>query len=756
VPEPASALVALELLELILSASDLSGGLSLAVQRLLKPRGFSRVAALAEQRGSFRVLASAGFETDSFPGISVPDEAHPLAAALRSSEPFVRVPGPAGVGGLARCVVFPVRTAEGRGAMAFVAEHDAGSCEGDAEIEEVAEGVRQIGPGLCAQWERERLRARVAERDRRIETFRAIADALPDPILITDARQRIVMENRRARELFATQGGDGDERRRFVETNHHLFSSFLAKPPKESAAALTLVEASTGADLRFQVMAAPLPAAVADAGAVVWMLRDVTALSRAGHELQHQFRKARRAEARSRRERDRLDLILANVGAPIVVTDERAEVILMNREAERLFEAPEGAEAESPVRLGAAANESRFARVVGDFTTGGDTAGIAKLDLTDPGSGEDFPVEIVSGRIRDERGDTTAVVSIFHDKSGEVENARLATELGELNAGLEERVREATRELEARNRELEWQRRELERAYRLKSEFLASMSHELRTPINALLGYTSLMRDRIYGDLTPRQEESLDRMRTASEHLLELVNDVLDLAKIEAGRMPIHVEPVDAGEVLRELAAAVDPLVRRKELSFALEVPPGLPVLHTDRTRVKQVLLNLLSNAIKFTQRGGLRVTARGVDGGVEIAVADTGIGIAPHDLDAIWEDFRQVDQSSTREYGGTGLGLSIVRKLLGLLGGSVRVESEAGKGSVFTVSFPLESRPLPLGEEAARAANLAALRPVPAEAPPEASEPSSSASQRDWTHAESAESTEEPHSGSSDSVDSA
>ncbi len=177
--------------------------------------------------------------------------------------------------------------------------------------------------------------------------------------------------------------------------------------------------------------------------------------------------------------------------------------------------------------------------------------------------------------------------------------------------------------------------------------------------------------------------------------------------------MPVHVEEVDLAELLNEASLAIEPLVRQKKLSFASDIPAELPRLRTDRTRVTQIVLNLLSNAVKFTHDGEVRVAARAVDGAVEVDVADTGIGIAATDLETIWDDFRQVDQSSTREYGGTGLGLSIVRKLLGLLGGSVRVESEVGKGSVFTITLPLESRPLPMGEESARAANEGGARAV-------------------------------------------
>jgi two-component system, cell cycle sensor histidine kinase PleC len=232
------------------------------------------------------------------------------------------------------------------------------------------------------------------------------------------------------------------------------------------------------------------------------------------------------------------------------------------------------------------------------------------------------------------------------------------------------------------------------------------MSHELRTPINVILGYTSLMRERIYGELTQQQDQALAKTYDTSQHLLELINDILDLSKIEAGKMPLHPERVRLDELIGELSETLQPLVRSKGLAYVAEVADDLPDLRTDRTKLKQVLLNLLSNAVKFTQDGGVRVAVSTLEGegegggrtGVRIVVADTGIGIPAEHLDAIFEDFRQLDQSHTREYGGTGLGLSITRKLLSLLGGTVTVESDYGIGTRFTIELSdlAEARPDP------------------------------------------------------------
>jgi signal transduction histidine kinase len=241
----------------------------------------------------------------------------------------------------------------------------------------------------------------------------------------------------------------------------------------------------------------------------------------------------------------------------------------------------------------------------------------------------------------------------------------------------------------------------VERANRLKSEFLASMSHELRTPINALLGYASLMLEGVFGGITDDQREAMERSRAAADHLLTLVNDILDLAKIEAGKMPLIRERVAITEVVTEVSQQIEPLVRKKALAYEIAIAESCPVIETDRTKLKQVLLNLLSNAMKFTNRGGITITALPHDDasggeGVRIDVTDTGIGIEEKNLTVIWEDFRQIDQSRTREFGGTGLGLSITRRLLDRLGGSVSVRSVYGEGSTFSVYLPLAVPPSP------------------------------------------------------------
>jgi PAS domain S-box-containing protein len=415
--------------------------------------------------------------------------------------------------------------------------------------------------------------------------------------------------------------------------------------------------------------------------------------------LERQVQRVRQAEITVRGERDRLNLVLENVADPILVTDERSNIILMNEQAEQLFQTSD-AEPRSRREIAAVrGNDTKFTSFISEFALLDDAARRERMSLMHPRSGLELPVEVVSGKVRNERGEPIAIVSVLHDLTKQVENERLYEALKRLNSELEQRVREATADLAEQNARLQWQSQEVERANKLKSEFLASMSHELRTPINALIGYSALLLDGVLGDLNPKQRDALGRGRLAAEHLLALINDILDLAKIEAGKMPLHLEDVSLREVTMEVTQQVEPMVRKKQLDFEIDVAADCPVIYSDRTKIKQVLLNLLSNAVKFTNKGGVSIEAHCVPGGVRIDVVDTGIGIRQSDLQAIWEDFRQVDQSRTREFGGTGLGLSITRKLLERLGGSVAVQSTYGEGSTFSVFLP-ERLPAGTGAE--------------------------------------------------------
>ncbi len=243
--------------------------------------------------------------------------------------------------------------------------------------------------------------------------------------------------------------------------------------------------------------------------------------------------------------------------------------------------------------------------------------------------------------------------------------------------------------------ELEDKSRQIEVANRHKSEFLANMSHELRTPLNAIIGFSEVLLERMFGELNPKQDEYLKDIFASGRHLLSLINDILDLSKIEAGRMELELAPFDLPGALENALTLVRGRAEAHAIALGLEVGPGVGELVGDERKVKQILVNLLSNAVKFTPEGGrVGLRATRIDGGVEIAVTDTGIGIAPGDHELIFEEFRQVGSDYARKREGTGLGLALTRRFVELHGGTIRVASEIGRGSTFT--FYLPERPWP------------------------------------------------------------
>jgi signal transduction histidine kinase len=239
-------------------------------------------------------------------------------------------------------------------------------------------------------------------------------------------------------------------------------------------------------------------------------------------------------------------------------------------------------------------------------------------------------------------------------------------------------------------REIEDKSRQLEAASRHKSEFLANMSHELRTPLNAVLGYAELIHDGIYGEVPAKIEDVLERIQHNGRHLLGLINDVLDLSKIEAGQLTLQPVDYSIREVALGVVGATEALAAEKKLKLEVDVPPDLPNGRGDERRITQVLMNLVGNAIKFTEAGGVAIQARVEDQHLVVAVADTGPGIAPEDQKRIFEEFQQVDTSSTRKKGGTGLGLAIARRIVELHGGRIWVEAAPGQGSTFHFTLPL------------------------------------------------------------------
>jgi PAS domain S-box-containing protein len=647
-------------------------------------------------------LAAAGFR--SFDPVSlvveVDQSRHRLVMALNRTQPtIIRVSAREPVGGL--------RLAPGNYGLFPL--------HGLYLDEDMRAGVLLIGPALPSvvregRWVASllgphliRLIAYRATDDarRRFERERTllqkVIDAAPDPILLTDTEGRMVVANSTAEELLASKEGESEGRARAIALNNMLFSAALSwtamtegEPVRRE---LLLADAREGSDLLFELMSGPVDDPQHGAG-VVSILRNVTDLRRATEEIEENYRKLRSAAAEIRADRDRMSLLIDSVVDPILVTDPGGAIVEMNAPAERLFTAPPGREGD--VAGSIPSNDAHFSSFVSNLLSGDDPRYSGFIGLVDPQSGVALPFDATAAKVLSKNGELIGVVTILHDRTASLEKERLYEELKRASDELEAKVHAATAELVRQNELLRRQHIQLEQASSLKSQFLANMSHEFRTPLNAIQGYTSMLLEGVMGAVTLPQKDSLRRVESNARHLTLIVDDILDISRIEAGKLPLYVSDCQVPELVSEVIAELDPIIARSKLKVTTEIDAGAVFVCSDRQKVKQIVLNLLGNALKFTHEGSILVSARyrPESDEISIAVRDTGIGIAPEDRDKVFEDFQQVDSSPTREYGGTGLGLAICRRLAGMLGGRMGLVSRLGEGSTFTLELPRQGPP--------------------------------------------------------------
>ena len=525
----------------------------------------------------------------------------------------------------------------------------------------------------------------------------SIINAVTDPILLTDTEGKLIVANTHAEKLFAAPEDASEGWRRAVALNNMLFSAALstsAVAQSELARReLLLVDPLEGSDLLFELLSSRAKDE-RQGTYVVSILRNITDLARAREEIEESYRTLRIAQAEVRDERHRLDLIIDSVPDPILVTDPEGDIVLLNEPAERLFSVPASA-AESAQRCVRANGANLTSFVSNVLTRTGEQRYRGEIQLTDPASGRALPVEALAGTILSDQGELVWVVTILHDLTEALEKELLYERLKQGAAELERRIQEATAELAQQNELLRRQHIELEQASALKTQFLANISHEFRTPLNAILGYTHMLLHGVTGAVTDPQRKSLTRIDSNSRHLLALINDILDITRIEAGRMPLTVTRFKVPDLVVEVMAELEPIIRKSNLEVTAKMRPTLPLVRTDRQKVKQIVLNLLSNALKFTPGGSVTISAAydARSRAIAIAVRDTGTGIPFESQSKIFEDFRQLDNSPTRGYGGTGLGLSICRRLAQMLGGSIELASQVGEGSTFTLRLPVVAR---------------------------------------------------------------
>lgn len=412
-------------------------------------------------------------------------------------------------------------------------------------------------------------------------------------------------------------------------------------------------------------------ALLCDSGEVVVLVRNITSRWRAQQEL-------------LRREQE-FETLADN--APVIITrhDSAMRYTYVNRAFCTLMGGPgehfvgkTGRELGFPESAQAPFEEAvKSAFEIGDLVSVGISSG---GENGQPGDRRYYQVNVVPEF--SEAGEPVSVLSIAHEITS-LRKAQQAVE--EINRRLEQRVHERTEELSALNQELA-------QALRLKDEFLASMSHELRTPLNAILGFTQAVRDQIYGPASERLLNSARAADTAGHHLLDLISDILDLSKIQAGRLKLSLDPVPVQSLCEASLQMVEKAAQKKGVLLASTVAPGVGLLLADGRRLKQMLVNLLSNAVKFTPEGGridLTVEGDREKKVIRFLVADTGIGIEKDQIPRLFQPFTQVDSQLSRPHSGTGLGLSLVLSMAALHGGGVYVESEPGRGSCFTILLP-------------------------------------------------------------------
>jgi signal transduction histidine kinase len=639
------------------------------------------------------------------------DRTHPLVVALAGNEPIAFHDS-------GQTLPRPFETPLGKASFHAVplgsSQQEMGpgllllSGVGDGPVnDDVLWAAALLGTRLAALGYR-RVQADERRHKRERSLLLAVIHAVTDPILLTDADGRILIANAGAETLLTAGEEKREGWRHAVALNNMLFSaSLFTAESGPTRRELLLVDPSEGKELLFEVLSSPVAIRTGENG-IVSVLRNVTDLRRATEEIEENYRRLRLADAATRAERDRLDLILNSVLEPILVTDPSGNIVRMNPPAERMFTLPGRGESrdghptqkdralrDGEIERRVQANDAVFTSFVSNLYAGQSLRWRGELNLIDPKTGASIPVEAISGRLVSKHGEETAVVTILHDLTEAMEKALLYEQVKRHSEELREKVREATAELAGQNELLRRQALELEQASALKSQFLANVSHELRTPLNAIMGYTHLMLEGVSGAVNPAQQDKLTRVDANARHLLAVINDLLDITRIESGKMPVQAERILLSELIDEVMTEVEPVIAGTRLAVTRDLPPDLPEIETDRQKVKQIVINLLSNALKFTPAGsvGIRLEHHAPACEISIAVTDTGIGIAEENQKTIFEAFEQANSSYARRQGGTGLGLTICRRLASLLDGRIALASRLGEGSTFTLFLPAKSR---------------------------------------------------------------
>ena len=539
------------------------------------------------------------------------------------------------------------------GVLYIGVNQDAADSESVTLIKRFAE---RIGIVASLATHQERLVSTVTKLQRERQWIESIMKSVADPIVLTDLDNEILLQNRRAEELFSGSANAGEGKRRALKMNDLLFSAYLSSATVSSSEVIqrdiTLVDPIEGSDIHFEVISTPAANARGEPLGLVSIFRDVTDLREANEELARNFVKLQQAEAESRRERDRLDLIIENVGHPIVVCDSAGNFILFNRRAELLFQ--ENASFKSSAAAAVRTNAVKLTSFISTLASASETGRQAEIELIDPEGGRSLPMEITAREVLDATGQVTAVVSILHD----------LTEIRELE-----------------RRRVEQQLFESEKLAAV-GRLAASIAHEVNNPLEAIKNALYLMQSSGDG----KNLRFLEIARKETERVSHIIRQMLGFA-----RRPGEVDWVDVNQLLEETLVLMEKKMRQLRIRITREFDEQLPPVRARADQLRQVFLNLIINAQQAIEGEGEIVIStsryeQALQPSIVVQLSDSGIGIAEDDLARIFDPFFSTGKK------GTGLGLWVTQDIVRQHGGRIEVTSDVGRGTVFSIVLQVES----------------------------------------------------------------